>query len=185
VPRARYGADFSDSLLVAKRVDKERNEGEPFARTVAQFAAAVAATLGLDESFEEAAFGPLEAYAGPYGVVGDAERAAIGLTARTEVSLLDPVYTGRAMAGLIAVIRSQGLAGDDRALFWHTGGTPALFACAGTIRAGAGAADRGGIRYPLGLARPTVCCQWAVRPIGNAPSPTHVRTRLRRISHLQ
>jgi 1-aminocyclopropane-1-carboxylate deaminase/D-cysteine desulfhydrase-like pyridoxal-dependent ACC family enzyme len=48
--------------------------------------------------------------------------------ARTEGILLDPVYTGRAAAGLISLIRSGFLAADQRVLFWHTGGTPALFA---------------------------------------------------------
>ena len=52
----------------------------------------------------------------------------IMLTARSEGILLDPVYTGRAMAGLIDMIRTGEIGRQDKVLFWHTGGTPALFA---------------------------------------------------------
>jgi D-cysteine desulfhydrase len=63
-----------------------------------------------------------------YGVVGDAEREAIRLVAGLEGILLDPVYTGRAMAGLIDLIRWGAFGRGQTVLFWHTGGTPALFA---------------------------------------------------------
>jgi D-cysteine desulfhydrase len=63
-----------------------------------------------------------------YGVLGEPEREAIALAARQEGILLDPVYTGRAMAGLIDMIRKGDLGPGDSVLFWHTGGTPALFA---------------------------------------------------------
>jgi D-cysteine desulfhydrase len=62
-----------------------------------------------------------------YGVVGDLEREAIQLTARYSGILLDPVYTGRAMGGLIDMIRKGEFASSDTVLFWHTGGIPALF----------------------------------------------------------
>lgn len=63
-----------------------------------------------------------------YGVLGDAEREAIRLFARHEGLLLDPVYTGRAAAGLIDLIRKGRFGRDETVLFWHTGGQPALFA---------------------------------------------------------
>lgn len=63
-----------------------------------------------------------------YGVMGDLERGAIALFAQTEGILLDPVYTGRAAGGLIDLIRSGFIGKDDSVIFWHTGGTPALFA---------------------------------------------------------
>ncbi|HLF41655.1 MAG TPA: pyridoxal-phosphate dependent enzyme, partial [Acidimicrobiia bacterium] len=53
---------------------------------------------------------------------------AIRALARLEGVLLDPVYTGKAMAGLIGWAREGRFAGDDTVLFWHTGGAPALFA---------------------------------------------------------
>ena len=63
-----------------------------------------------------------------YGVLTDAERESVRLFARFEGLLLDPVYTGRAAAGLIDLIRKGFFKKDETVLFWHTGGTPALFA---------------------------------------------------------
>lgn len=63
-----------------------------------------------------------------YGVLTDAEREAVKLFARTEGLLLDPVYTGRAAAGMIDLIRKGFFKRDETIVFWHTGGTPALFA---------------------------------------------------------
>ncbi len=68
-----------------------------------------------------------------YAVVGEPEREAIRLMARHEGILLDPVYTGRAFAGLIDLIRQGELTSGQRVLFWHTGGTAALFAFAGDL----------------------------------------------------
>ena len=63
-----------------------------------------------------------------YGVFGEGEREAIKLFARNEGLLLDPVYTGRAAAGMIDLIRNGFFKKDETILFWHTGGQPALFA---------------------------------------------------------
>ena len=63
-----------------------------------------------------------------YAIPTDASREAIELTARTEAIFLDPVYTGKAMAGLIAYVRQQKFTEKQTVLFWHTGGIPALFA---------------------------------------------------------
>jgi D-cysteine desulfhydrase family pyridoxal phosphate-dependent enzyme len=64
---------------------------------------------------------------GGYGVMGLPEIEAIRLFARKEGLLLDPVYTGRAAAGLIDLIHKGFFKQGDTVLFWHTGGTPALF----------------------------------------------------------
>ena len=53
---------------------------------------------------------------------------AIGLLARTEAIMLDPVYTAKAMAGLIADVRSGDLTSNDTVIFLHTGGGPSIFA---------------------------------------------------------
>lgn len=63
-----------------------------------------------------------------YAVMGPPEIEAIKLFAVNEGLLLDPVYTGRAAAGMIGLIRQGYFKPTDRILFWHTGGTPALFA---------------------------------------------------------
>lgn len=65
---------------------------------------------------------------GGYGILNDQDREAIHLFAKTEGILLDPVYTGRAGAGLVHLIRARYFSKNERVLFWHTGGTPALFA---------------------------------------------------------
>ena len=63
-----------------------------------------------------------------YGVLTDAEREAVRLFAKYEGLLLDPVYTGRAAAGMIDLIRKGFFKKEETILFWHTGGQPALFA---------------------------------------------------------
>src|SRR5690606_18595283 len=61
-----------------------------------------------------------------YAQVGETEREAIQLVAQLEGILLDPVYTGRAMGGLIDLIRWGAFTRSQTILFWHTGGTAAL-----------------------------------------------------------
>lgn len=73
---------------------------------------------------------------GGYAVLGDPEREAIRLAARQEGLLLDPVYTGRAMAGLVDLVRRGTFGAGETLLFWHTGGTPALDAYAEGLLAG-------------------------------------------------
>ena len=63
-----------------------------------------------------------------YGVLTEQEREAIRLFATCEGLLLDPVYTGRAAAGMIDLIRKGFFNKDETVLFLHTGGQPALFA---------------------------------------------------------
>jgi D-cysteine desulfhydrase family pyridoxal phosphate-dependent enzyme len=65
---------------------------------------------------------------GGYGVASDESREAIELTARTEAIFLDPTYTAKAMAGLIAYVRRRKLTEGQTVLFWHTGGQVGLFA---------------------------------------------------------
>ncbi len=68
-----------------------------------------------------------------YGILNDVDREAIRLVAQMEGVLLDPVYTGRAMGGLIDLIRWGAFTRRQTVLFWHTGGTPALFAYEGQL----------------------------------------------------
>jgi len=62
-----------------------------------------------------------------YGVFNEEVGEAIKLAARTEGLLLDPVYTGKAMTGLIDLIQKGYFREGENILFLHTGGTPALF----------------------------------------------------------
>ena len=68
-----------------------------------------------------------------YGVITAAEREGIRLLARTEGILLDPVYTGRAFAHLLSLIRTGAFGQDETLLFWHTGGFPGLLARAADL----------------------------------------------------
>ncbi|AIE87415.1 pyridoxal-phosphate dependent enzyme [Fimbriimonas ginsengisoli Gsoil 348] len=61
-----------------------------------------------------------------YGVPSEAGEAAIRRLAQAEGIFLDPIYSGKAFAGLIQLAEEKRVGG--RVLFWHTGGTPALFA---------------------------------------------------------
>lgn len=63
-----------------------------------------------------------------YGMPTTEAREAIELTARTEALFLDPTYTAKAMAGLIARVRRREFDKDATVLFWHTGGQVGLFA---------------------------------------------------------
>jgi D-cysteine desulfhydrase family pyridoxal phosphate-dependent enzyme len=63
-----------------------------------------------------------------YGVPTDGCREALDVAARTEGLILDPVYTGKALAGLVHALREGVVARDARVVFLHTGGMPALFA---------------------------------------------------------
>ncbi|MBN2084636.1 MAG: D-cysteine desulfhydrase family protein [Anaerolineales bacterium] len=68
-----------------------------------------------------------------YGQAGDLEREAIHLFARREGIILDPVYTARAAGGMLAMIRQGEIGASESILFWHTGGTPAIWAYAREI----------------------------------------------------
>jgi 1-aminocyclopropane-1-carboxylate deaminase/D-cysteine desulfhydrase-like pyridoxal-dependent ACC family enzyme len=68
-------------------------------------------------------------FVGPgYGIATDESREAIALLARTEAIFLDPTYTSKAMAGLIAALRARRFPESQTVLFWHTGGQVGLFA---------------------------------------------------------
>jgi D-cysteine desulfhydrase family pyridoxal phosphate-dependent enzyme len=71
-----------------------------------------------------------------YGQPSPAGLEAISLLARTEGILLDPTYSGKALAGLIDHARRGRFRERQNVVFVHTGGTPALFACANELVAG-------------------------------------------------
>jgi D-cysteine desulfhydrase len=79
----------------------------------------------------------LDDWVGPGYSLPTAEMVdAVRLTARLEGVLLDPVYTGKTMAGLIALARGGKFKAGERVLFLHTGGSPALYAYQGVLQGG-------------------------------------------------
>lgn len=114
--------------IIGIAIDKEGMGDESFRQRVLRLSNETARSIQFDREFTENDVIIREDYlGGGYGVVGEAEREAIRMVAETEGVLLDPVYTGKAMAGLIGMIRERDLGSSDTVLFWHTGGTPALF----------------------------------------------------------
>ena len=108
-----------------------RRDARRQAARVAQVASALASMIERPAAFDAGAVDVCDAVLAPgYGRLDDAAREAIEMAARQEALLLDPVYTGKAMAGLIAHVRSGRIAPGSRVLFLHTGGLPAIFAYA-------------------------------------------------------
>jgi D-cysteine desulfhydrase len=105
-----------------------RYEGAVLERLAAH-AKETAALFGHDIELDSNEIDVREGYMDPgYAVLTDLEREAIMTFARLEGILLDPVYTGRAAGGMLDLIHKGEIGVDERVLFWHTGGTPALFA---------------------------------------------------------
>lgn len=104
------------------------NLWQDFQSDILAMAGRVTALLGSPQPFGpadltlQAGHGP--GYARPYLPA----QAAMELAARSEGLLLDPVYTGKALAGLIDLIQAGRFQPDDHVIFLHSGGSPALFA---------------------------------------------------------
>jgi len=115
------GADFTMQAICATA------EFDLPSRT-ARIANETIAALGLDIEITEDEVVNTDAFVGKgYGLPSDAGDEAVRLFARTEGIILDPIYTGKAAAGLIAHIREGRFKPDDVVVFVHTGGTPAIF----------------------------------------------------------
>lgn len=85
--------------------------------------------LHTDRSLADVALHVDDRFVGEdYGIPTPESREAIDLTARTEAIFLDPTYTAKAMAGLIAAARRGEFSDVRTVLFWHTGGQVGLFA---------------------------------------------------------
>jgi D-cysteine desulfhydrase len=101
-----------------------------FPASLARLAGEVCRHLGATRVFKPSEIPLLEGtYAVPkYGVPSQSGQAAILRLARTEGILLDPVYTGKAFAGLLDLVEKGQLGSKEPIIFLHTGGYPALFA---------------------------------------------------------
>ena len=118
---------FRPSLkIVAVNVDEATNTNLE-ARTRAVYAEAAGLLKAPGDGRPEG-FYLRTGYVGEgYGVMSPSGVEAIKLVAQTEGVLLDPVYTGKAMAALIHLVRTGAIRSHETAVFLHTGGSPALF----------------------------------------------------------
>ena len=87
-----------------------------------------ARTLGLELTVAPDEVSNDDAYVGKeYGIPSDSGNEAVRLFARLEGIVLDPIYTGKAAAGMIDHIRRGDFTREEIVVFFHTGGTPAIF----------------------------------------------------------
>jgi D-cysteine desulfhydrase len=102
---------------------------EAIAKRAAQIANAAARLAAWDQRFTPRDFSVLTDWVGDgYGLTTPPGEAALLLAARSEGLLLDPVYTSKAMAAVSTLAARGEFKATSRVVFWHTGGTPGLFA---------------------------------------------------------
>lgn len=122
------------SRLHGLSIDKNDPECFEYETEVAMIAADCARYLGSPIQVKREEIAVIYGYKGEgYGVVGDLERDAIRLLARSEGIVLDPVYAGRGSGAMVDLIRRGRFRKNETVLFWHTGGAPALFAHAAEV----------------------------------------------------
>jgi len=103
-------------------------DDDPFEEITIDLMRGAAALLGADVSVDAQDFA-LRDLCGPgYAIPSEEGNAAVALLAAQEGLFLDPVYTGKAFAGLIAMAKEGAFKPDDRVLFLHSGGAGGLFA---------------------------------------------------------
>ncbi len=115
----RAGSTRLLGVSVSGRSDEARAKVERLARATCD-------RLGLQTRFADVEVDDRFVGEG-YGIPTRDALSAIGLLARLEGLLLDPVYTGKAMAGLMAMVREGRFSAGEHVVFLHTGGWPALF----------------------------------------------------------
>ncbi len=109
---------------------KELQEG-----IVHKLAVETAKRVGMREEIPADQITCFDEYVGPgYSIPTDSMIEAVKLLAQTEAILLDPVYSGKAMAGMVDLVRKDHFAEGSNVLFLHTGGSPALYAYLDTFK---------------------------------------------------
>jgi D-cysteine desulfhydrase len=128
---AGFLGNHIDFPLIGVGVSRDPADQEPLVLKEAQ---AVADLLGLGIKVPPEAVRSVGGYWQPkYSVPNDAMVEAVQMLARTEAIPLDPVYTGKIMAGLIGLARRGEFAPDAKVLFLHTGGLPSVHAYEATL----------------------------------------------------
>jgi D-cysteine desulfhydrase len=123
---AGFLGEHVDTPIVGIGVSRDPADQEPLVHREAQ---AVLDLLGVRLTVPRELVVTVGGYWQPkYSLPNAPMVEAVQMLARSEGLLLDPVYTGKAMAGLIGLARKGTLRPDERVLFLHTGGLPSLFA---------------------------------------------------------
>jgi 1-aminocyclopropane-1-carboxylate deaminase len=118
-PRRVLGIDASATL------DKTREQVERIARHTAEL-------IGVGRDLRDDEIMVLEGWAGDvYGIPVQSTIDAIRLTGQLEGMIIDPVYEGKSMAGLVDLVRQGEIGRDSTVLYAHLGGQPALNAYSG------------------------------------------------------
>ncbi|MFB7992020.1 1-aminocyclopropane-1-carboxylate deaminase [Streptomyces sp. NPDC056002] len=121
-PRRVIGIDAS------AKIGETRAQVEKIARNTAEL-------IGLGRELRDDEITVLEGWAGDlYGIPVDSTLDAIRLTGELEGVIIDPVYEGKSMAGLIDLVRGGDIPKDSDVLYAHLGGQPALNAYSGVFR---------------------------------------------------
>ena len=122
-PRRVIGIDASATI------DKTRDQ-------VARIARHTASLIGVERDLREDEITVLEGWAGDrYGIPVESTIEAIRLSGRLEGMIIDPVYEGKSMAGLIDLVTTGQIGMDSKVLYAHLGGQPALNAYSGIFDA--------------------------------------------------
>lgn len=122
------GLKLLKSSLRCVGISTMRHRGEDI-RLIAEKANAAAKFMGWNVGIMPKDITIYDSYFGEgYGIVTQGCLEAIKLLARTEAIVLDPVYSGKAMAGLIDLTRKGVFTSEDTVIFIHTGGFPSIFA---------------------------------------------------------
>ncbi|MFE9310577.1 1-aminocyclopropane-1-carboxylate deaminase [Streptomyces sp. NPDC088353] len=120
-PRRVLGIDAS------AKIDETRAQVEKIARNTAEL-------IGLGRELRDDEITVLEGWAGDfYGIPVQSTLDAIRLSGRLEGMIIDPVYEGKSMAGLIDLVRRGDIPKDSNVLYAHLGGQPALNAYSGAF----------------------------------------------------
>lgn len=116
----------SNIPVIGINVSRTKNEQEKIVYDLVQ---GTAAHVGIRSTIPRESVVCFDEYVGPgYSLPTPEMVEAVKMLAMTEGILLDPVYTGKAMAGLINLIRKGYFSKDENVLFIHTGGSPAIYA---------------------------------------------------------
>ena len=122
--------------VIGISIDQTKTGDEPFPQILTEITNTTAQRMAFSIQLIEKDFSLNCDYLGArYAMPGDIEFNAIRDLAQYEGILLGPVYTARAMGGLIYLIQKGYFSKNQTVLFWHTGGTPELFAWANELRA--------------------------------------------------